>query len=132
MKRRMLLGLLLLGGCSGHWPTGSYSDLSAGADSEAVVDSISECTANLVPNHALVNLHVTGIDALSLMLPEALSKQGLQQNPGGLPITYVISATDPKGAFIRVSTSDGACSQYFSRDTNGILQHAGPVMVVLQ
>ena len=34
------------------------------------------------------------------------------------------------GAFIRVASSHGVCAQYFSRDAEGRLHSAGPLMVV--
>ena len=131
--------LLLLGGCVSQWPANSYSDMTTGADSEIITSAISECTANLVPNHAIVYFGATAADALSLLLPEALSRQGLQNNPSGTPLTYVVASTGTnsqartaEGAFVRVSGPRGTCAQYFSRDSNGVLQSAGPVMVVLQ
>jgi len=132
------VALLLLNGCVSQWPRGSYNELPRAADSEAVTNSISECASYLVPNHAMVSLD-SGPDALSMLMPEALSRQGLQANPAGIPLTYIVASTgtdsrarENEGAFIRVTTPRGTCSQYFTRDTNGVLQNAGPVMVVLK
>jgi hypothetical protein len=138
MKNLVLL--LLLGGCVSQWPAGSYNDLAKGADSEAITGAIGECAANLVPGHAMVYFGaLQPPDALSLMLPEALSHQGLSVSEGGLPLTYTVASTGTnsqartsEGAFVRVSAPRGVCAQYFTRDSNGILQSAGPVMLVLQ
>lgn len=137
MKKLFLL--LLLGGCTNQWPAGSYNDLANGADSEAITSAIGECTANLVPGHAMVNLGAVKPDTLSLTLPEALSHQGLTVSELGLPVTYVVASTGTRsaartaeGAFVRVTAPHGTCAQYFARDANGLLQSAGPVMVVLQ
>lgn len=137
---RPVVLLSLLGGCVNQWPVGSYNDLRKGNDSEVIAATISECTANLVPNHATVNVGVVqGTDTLTLIMPVALSRQGLLSDPTGIPITYAAASTgtysvarETEGAFVRVVAPRGVCSQYFTRDVKGVLQSSGPLMIALR
>lgn len=138
-EMKNLVLLLLLGGCVSQWPAGSYNDLAKGGDSEAITGAIGECAANLVPSKAMVYFGAMRPDTLSLLLPEALSHQGLSVAENGTPLTYVVASTGTnsqartgEGAFVRVSAPRGTCAQYFTRDADGVLQSAGPIMVVLQ
>ena len=132
MKKLTVLGILLLSACSSQWPAGSYNGLPKDTDSDVLTTAIGDCAVNLVPDHAMIKLVLpVPPDALSMVLPERLSHDGISVSEIGLPVSYIVAADGPD-AFIRVSAPRGTCAQYFSRDTNGLLQNAGPIMVVAQ
>lgn len=135
----MFLMLLMMCACTTQWPAGSYSDLPTAGDSEPVRKAIVECINELVPNHSKVRIAETPASTLAIFLPEMLSHDGIEISDIGLPISYIVASTgtssltrQSEGAFIRVTAPKGTCAQYFSRDAQGTLRTAGPIMVALR
>lgn len=127
MRTFVILAPLLLCACVGSWPQQSYVSLTADPDATVLAPAVSACIAEIVPPMSGIVLPVM-TDTVSAVLSGDLHRVGLSEKPEGIAIGYVIAPVE-KGAFIRVSSPSGICSQYFYRATD-TLHIGGPQMVL--
>jgi hypothetical protein len=130
MRRAIMVLPLLLAGCGGGWPSGSYVRSISDADATVLAPAVTRCLSDTLPSRRDVTLAPTASgDTIAPLLSPLLAAAGFTVAPGGTPVSYVAAPLDD-GVLLRVSVNnrEGA-SRFFVRSADGVLASAGPMTV---
>jgi hypothetical protein len=121
---------LVLAGCVGAWPSGSYVQAINQADATALAPIITNYVGATLPagSNVLLVTAPVGDPIASVLVPE-LDKAGFAQRVGGHSLSYIAGPLD-SGVMLRVSVDNvQGASRYFIRDASGALVAGGPLTV---
>jgi len=130
MRRTLLALPLLLAGCAGSWPSGSYVQAISPDDAKVLAPAVADCVAAILPSKQDIHTESAGSDdPIAALLPPFLDRAGFTETSTGTAVSYVAGPMD-SGVLLRVSVENRAGSaRYFTRATNGILTPGGPTTV---
>ena len=130
MRHIIIAAPLVLGACSGAWPSGSYAPISE-TEAQSIAPIITTYLASALPRHSEVNFMSARHDPLEPMLNDELQSVGLSRSASGHRVSYVVAPMD-NGVLMRVSIDYAqGMSRYFVHNERGELYPEGPAMVAM-
>jgi hypothetical protein len=130
MRRTLLALPLLLAGCAGAWPSGSYVQGINPEDARILAAAVADAVAAILPSKQDVHVQPAGHDdPIAVLLPPFLDRADFTETRDGIPVSYVAVPMDD-GIMLRVSIdTHNSASRYFVRTSTRILTPGGPLTV---